>query len=97
MVISSAFIYPPKEKVSSLGVYKGYNTKDYKGYSYQSQYVMMPDEIRLATDVFLPKKRATDEKFPTIIYFDTEKDLLKYLEWLKEPEPKYSQSLIVNL
>lgn len=60
---------PPIDKVSKLGEYEGYNTKDYKGYSYQSQYVAMPDGIRLATDIFLPKKRAEGEQFPTIIYF----------------------------
>lgn len=65
----SAFTNPPKEKISKLGVYEGYHTKDYKGYSYQSQYVKMPDGIQLATDVFLPKKRTEGEVFPTIIYF----------------------------
>jgi putative CocE/NonD family hydrolase len=57
------------QKVSELGVYKGYQTKDYKGYQHQSQYVAMPDGVRLATDIFLPKKRKAGEKFPTIIYF----------------------------
>jgi putative CocE/NonD family hydrolase len=65
----SAFTNPPIEKVSKLGVYEGYNIKDYKGYSYQSQYLKMPDGVRLATDVFLPKKRIEGEIFPTIIYF----------------------------
>ena len=68
-LISSAFTQPPSEKISQLGVYQGYQTKDYKGYSYQSQYLTMPDSVLLATDVFLPKKRATSEQFPTIIYF----------------------------
>jgi putative CocE/NonD family hydrolase len=69
LVTISAFTNPPKEKLSSLGVYEGYNIKDYKGYSYQSHYLDMPDGIKLATDVFLPKKSAPGEKFPTIIYF----------------------------
>ncbi len=60
---------PPIDKISSLGKYHGYNTKDYKGYSYQSQYAEMPDGIKLATDVFLPKAGKEGEKFPTIIYF----------------------------
>lgn len=69
LIIASSFTNPPKEKISSLGKYEGYHNKDYRGYSYESHYVKMPDDIRLATDVFLPKKRSEGEKFPTIIYF----------------------------
>lgn len=57
------------QKVSKLGVYEGYQTKNYRGYQYQSQYVSMSDGVRLATDVFLPKKGKEGEQFPTIIYF----------------------------
>lgn len=60
---------PSSAKKSALGVYEGYSNKDYKGYSYNSYYLSMPDSVRLATDVFLPKKRADGETFPTIIYF----------------------------
>ncbi len=55
--------------VSELGKYEGYNTANYKGYSHYSEYVTMPDSVRLAADVFLPKKRGESEDFPTIIYF----------------------------
>lgn len=66
----TAFTQPKKIiPISHVGVYIGYNTKDYKGYSYESQYLTMPDSIRLATDIFLPKKRTSNEQFPTIIYF----------------------------
>jgi len=68
-MVANAFTTPPNKKISKLGEYQGYNTSDYKGYSYQSQYVAMPDGVKLATDVFLPKKRQAEEKFPTIIYF----------------------------
>jgi uncharacterized protein len=69
LLVFTSFITAPDKKVSKLGVYKGYNTKDYKGYSYKSQYLEMPDGIKLATDVFLPAKRTEGEQFPTIIYF----------------------------
>jgi len=59
----------PVKKVSSLGIYQGYTTKNYGGYTYQSQYIKMPDSVHLAIDVFLPRKRLEEEAFPTIIYF----------------------------
>ncbi|MCP4437990.1 MAG: CocE/NonD family hydrolase [Aureispira sp.] len=62
---------PPKNKakVSQLGKYQGYSKKDYKGFTYSSQYVKMPDDVKLAVDIFLPKKREAKENFPTIIYY----------------------------
>jgi putative CocE/NonD family hydrolase len=41
----------------------------YKGFSYYSQYVPMSDSVRLAVDVFLPKKLEEGKKVPTIVYF----------------------------
>ncbi|MCH2046762.1 MAG: hypothetical protein MK212_21790, partial [Saprospiraceae bacterium] len=46
-----------RTKISQLGKYSGYATKNYKGFEYSSQYVTMPDEVKLAVDIFLPKKR----------------------------------------
>lgn len=55
-------------KVSALGVYKGYSEPVYKGFTYSSEYLTMRDGVKLAADVFLPKKRKDNEKFPAIIY-----------------------------
>jgi len=41
----------------------------YKGFSYYSKYVPMSDSVRLAVDVFLPKKLEDGKKIPTIVYF----------------------------
>lgn len=58
-----------KSRISQLGKYEGYQQKDYKGFEYSSQYIKMPDDVKLAVDVFLPKQRANEETFPTIIYY----------------------------
>lgn len=56
-------------KVSEVGNYHGYSEPTYgKGYKYLSDYVLMRDSVYIALDVFLPKKRAKDEKVPTILY-----------------------------
>lgn len=61
---------PDKDsKVSKLGVYRGYSEKTYKGASYQSTYIDMPDEVKLAVDVHLPKGLESDKKVPSIVYF----------------------------
>ena len=55
-------------KVSRLGEYKGFSEPKYKGFDYQSFYYTTKDGVKLAVDLFLPKKRKAGEKFPTILY-----------------------------
>jgi putative CocE/NonD family hydrolase len=55
-------------KVSRLGEYKGYSEPTHKGFDYQSFYHTTKDGVKLAVDLFLPKKRKAGEKFPTILY-----------------------------
>lgn len=55
-------------KVSRVGEYTGYTTADYKGFKYHSYYVQMRDSIKLAVDVYLPKKLEAGKKIPTILY-----------------------------
>lgn len=57
------------KKISRLGEYEGYSDANYKGFQYQSQYLSMPDGVRLATDIFLPKGIGKGVKVPTIVYF----------------------------
>jgi hypothetical protein len=45
-----------QEKVSRLGVYRGYSTPGYDGWQRASQYVTMRDGVRLAVDIFRPTK-----------------------------------------
>ncbi len=68
-------------KMSSLGVYQGYSYPSYKGFKHESFYVPMRDSIRLAVDVFMPKKRAKGEKVPTVMY------LTRYVRSLKAKFP----------
>ena len=56
------------EKVSRPGFYKGYSTAEYNGFKYTSCYVPMHDSVRLAVDIFLPKKLEKGKKVPTILY-----------------------------
>jgi len=76
------------EKLSELGIYAGYSEPIYKGFRYYSDYVMMPDSVKLAVDLFLPKKAKDKEKFPTIIYLTRYVRSLQAkvpFRWLKDP------------
>jgi predicted acyl esterase len=66
-------------KVSRLGEYKGYSEPTHKGFDYQSFYHTTKDGVKLAVDLFLPKKRKAGEKFPTILYLTR---YVRTLEWL---------------
>lgn len=57
-----------QRKVSALGQYEGYATADYNGFDYHSEYLEMRDGIKLAADIFLPKKLEKDKKIPTVLY-----------------------------
>ncbi len=43
-------------------------SKLYKGYSMQSYYVEMRDGVAIAVDVYLPKGKVKDQKFPTVLH-----------------------------
>jgi uncharacterized protein len=57
-----------QKKVSTLGQYSGYSNADYRGFDYHSEYLVMRDGIKLATDIFLPKKLETDKQIPAILF-----------------------------
>jgi len=65
---------PPKDyKPSDISTvspapYKWSTDKKYKGYTMQSYYVVMRDSNAIAIDVYLPKGKIKDEKFPTILH-----------------------------
>jgi putative CocE/NonD family hydrolase len=59
---------PKEKKVSRLGEYKGYSEAKYGGFDYRSFYFDAGNGLKLAVDVFLPKKRKEGEKFPAILY-----------------------------
>lgn len=73
LIIPNSFAHNGKpdkdDKVSKLGVYRGYSQKAYKGASYQSTYIDMPDGVKLAVDVHLPKGLEKEKKVPSIVYF----------------------------
>lgn len=57
-----------QKKVSTLGQYSGYTTADYRGFDYHSEYLEMRDGIKLAADIFLPKKLEKGKKVPSVLY-----------------------------
>jgi putative CocE/NonD family hydrolase len=76
------------EKVSKLGVYKGYSEKAYKGADYSTQYIKMPDGVQLAIDLHLPKGLEEDKQVPTIVYFvryGRSLQLKKFFRFLANP------------
>ena len=50
-----------------FGGYPGYEGSQYKGYSTESHYVAAQDGTRLAIDVHLPRRLASDAKIPTVM------------------------------
>ena len=60
----------PVTPISRPGVYQGYSSPQYKGFTYHSYYVPMRDSILLAVDVYLPKKLEANKKIPAIVYLD---------------------------
>jgi hypothetical protein len=60
----------PVVPVSRPGVYQGYSSPQYKGFTYHSYYVQMRDSILLAVDVYLPKGLEPGKKIPAILYLD---------------------------
>ena len=74
-------------KVSEVGAYNGYCVPQYKGFDYSSLYLTMRDSVKLAVDVFLPKK-LKDTQVPTIIYLTRYVRSLRAkipFKWLKHP------------
>lgn len=78
-----------KEKNASRpGEYKGYSEAKYGTYKYHSLYLRMPDSVLIALDVFLPARRAADEKIPAILYltrYIRSLEAVGSLKWLKHP------------
>lgn len=74
--------------VSRLGEYKGYSEATYGGYRYRSFYHTTADGVKLAVDLFLPKKRKPDEKIPAVLYLTRYVRSLEgkgFIKWLKHP------------
>ncbi|MDX2001329.1 MAG: CocE/NonD family hydrolase [Chitinophagales bacterium] len=70
-----------QQKISAVGKYAGYSTKEYKGYSASSLYLTMRDSTKIATDLYLPKKLEAGKKIPTILY------LTRYVRSLRAKFP----------
>ncbi|MCS6819297.1 MAG: CocE/NonD family hydrolase, partial [Chitinophagales bacterium] len=67
--------------ISAPGIYQGFSTPRYKGFSYRSFYLKMRDSTLLATDVFLPKNLEAGKKIPAILY------ITRYVRSLKAKFP----------
>ncbi len=59
----------PAEKVSSPFQYEGYTTPAYTGSNVFSEYVSMPDGVKLAVDVCLPTSGPKRANFPVILQY----------------------------
>lgn len=76
VLLSVTFAYAGNKKkpvvnatqISRPGQYKGYTSPQYDGFEYNSLYIPMRDSVKLAVDVYLPKKLKEGEKIPTIVY-----------------------------
>src|SRR5580692_11582168 len=68
-------------KISQPGVYQGYTAQQYKGFSYTSHYIIMPDSVLLAADIYLPKHLEKGKKIPTILY------LTRYVRSIQAKSP----------
>jgi putative CocE/NonD family hydrolase len=73
-LFSLAQYEPPKDYRATDGStvspapYNWKTDKKYKGYTMRSYYLEMRDGIPIAVDVYLPKSKVKDEKFPTILH-----------------------------
>ena len=74
-------------QISRPGQYKGYTTPQYDGFEYKSCYVPMRDSVKLAVDVYLPKKLKDGEKIPAIVY------LTRYV---RSVQAKFPFNLVVD-
>ena len=75
-------------KKSSLGKYEGYSSMTYKGFDYSSKYLVMRDSLKIAVDIFLPKKLAGETRVPTVIYltrYIRTLEAKKFIKWLQDP------------
>ncbi len=68
-------------KISQPGVYQGYSVQQYKGFSYTSHYIAMPDSVLIAADIYLPKHLEKGKKVPTILY------LTRYVRSIRAKSP----------
>lgn len=58
------------DPIKTLGAISYDPAPQYKAaFDYYSKYVAMRDSVRLAVDVFLPKKLEAGKKIPTVVYF----------------------------
>ncbi len=55
------------ERISLPGIYTGYSIPGRAGFNMNSLYLEMRDGIKIATDIYLPKK-LQDKKIPAILY-----------------------------
>ena len=76
ILLSVLFLFSPaqagggKEETKTLGEANYNPAPQYKpAFDYRSQYVPMSDGVKLAVDVFLPKKLEEGKKVPTVVYF----------------------------
>ena len=76
------------ENPYGLGACENCSPATYRGYDYSSFYLEMRDDVKIACDLFLPKKLEEGKKVPTIIYLVRYVRTMKAkwpLSWIKHP------------
>jgi putative CocE/NonD family hydrolase len=58
-----------QQKTSSPWEYSGYSQKEYSSYKSFSAFVEMSDGVKLAVDVYLPRKGPKRDKFPAVVEY----------------------------
>jgi hypothetical protein len=68
-ILAAALPAAAQEKISTPSEYKGYSEKEYNGYKTFSTFVDMSDGVKLAVDVYLPRKGPKRDKFPVVVEY----------------------------
>ena len=69
LMLPAAMIAQATEQVSKPMEYSGYSKKEYKDFKMISQYVPMSDGVKLAVDVYLPRKGPKRDRFPVVVEY----------------------------
>lgn len=67
LIVSFLFQFASAQQSFVLGECDNCSPAKYKGYKYTSLYLPMRDSIKIACDLYLPKKLEKDAKIPTIL------------------------------
>jgi putative CocE/NonD family hydrolase len=71
-------------RISKVGIYNGYSTEEYDSFQRESVYISMHDGVKIAIDIYRPKKDGLVEKKPLPVIWNH----TQYTRALKGPDGK---------